>query len=80
MLSRSLVFTNAVQQLLHQGPPAPPGAVLGGSDNGAAARAPLSAAGHDLVDTAERMPEAISREIAGLDQQLAVWVEPLSQP
>ena len=58
-------------QLFHQGAPAPSGAVLG--DNGAAGRADLSAAGCELVDTATRMCEAISREIAALDDQLAVW-------
>jgi transposase len=55
-------------QLFHQGAPAPRGAVLG-----AAARATLSVASRELVDTAERMCEAISREIAGIDQQLSVW-------
>jgi transposase len=58
-------------QLFHQGAPAPRGAVLGA--NGAASRATLSAAGGELVETAERMCEAINRELAGLDQQLTVW-------
>jgi len=58
-------------QLFHQGAPAPRGAVLGA--HGAASRATLSAAGRELVETAERMCEAIDREIDGLDQQLAVW-------
>ncbi|MGD0715538.1 MAG: IS110 family transposase [Gaiellaceae bacterium] len=58
-------------QLFHQGAPAPRRTVLGA--DGVAARAALSPACRELVDTAERMCEAISREIAGLDQQLSVW-------
>lgn len=58
-------------QLFHQGAPAPRAAVLG--VDGAAARAPLSVAGRELVETAERMCEAIDREIAAIDQQLALW-------
>jgi transposase len=40
---------------------------------GAAATAELSPAGCELVQTAERICEAIEREIAQLDRQLAVW-------
>jgi transposase len=58
-------------QLFHQGAPAPRAALLGAS--GAASEARLSAGGVQLVQTAERMCEAIDVEISGLDQQLAVW-------
>lgn len=58
-------------QLFHQGAPPPRGAVFGAGS--LVAQAPLSSAGRELVDTAERMCDAISHEIASLDQQLAVW-------
>jgi transposase len=58
-------------QLFHQGAPPACGQLLG--PEGAAARAELSVAGRELVETARRMCEATSVEIARLDQQLAVW-------
>lgn len=66
------VWLQRVQaQLFHQGAPPVSGRLLG--PGGAAATAELSPAGCELVQTAERISEAIEREIAQLDRQLAVW-------
>jgi transposase len=58
-------------QLFHQGAPPARSPLLG--PTGAAAGALLSPAGCQLRETAERICQAVDREIAQLDQQLAVW-------
>jgi transposase len=58
-------------QLFHQGAPRPQGSVFGAHST--VAQADLSAAGRDLVATAERMCDAVNREVAAIDAQLAVW-------
>lgn len=66
------VWLQRVQaQLFHQGAPPVHGQLLG--PDGAARAAALSPAGCQLVQTAERICEAIESEIAQLDRQLAVW-------
>ena len=66
------VWLQRVQaQLFHQGAPAISGRRLG--RGGAAMEAPLSPAARELVDIADRVCAQLEREIATLDQRLAVW-------
>jgi len=66
------VWLQRVQaQLFHQGSPPVRGRLLG--PGGAAASAPLSPAGRELVDCAGRVCAALEAEIAELDKRLAVW-------
>lgn len=66
------VWLQRVQaQIFHQGAPPVRGRLLG--PGGAAANAPLSPAGRELVACAERVCATLETEIAQLDAQLAVW-------
>lgn len=66
------VWLQRVQaQLFHQGAAPVRGRLLG--PQGAAASALFSPAGRELVHCAERVCTALEREIAQLDERLAVW-------